>query len=282
MPSSTHAPSSGTRPSSTNRNTSASRILVLSRWNMAWRRSSGGHRVVGRSVALDAVALREEDIEAKGLKPLRKPEVEAPLSLREQWSCEVDQHTLHVRRMPLQAPRIRRAIEPRLQHIMGIQFPQSEVVTGRLQDRLQRRQADEVGRLYRGAEVGRSRANGFEGHRDGGLLEVGQVHRDLSLAGDTEAERSHGRKATATLPDSSGHFSRDLDVPCIQVRVEGNQERTGAHGDGPSAGVQRRRTVIRLPQGVPESRCDALVTTPSDVGEGLTVRDGRSRTVEVD
>src|SRR5215216_1249261 len=84
MPSSTHAPSSGTRPSSTN--TSASRILVLSRWNTAWRLSSG---VVGRPVALDA--LREEDIEANDLEPVREFEVGASLSLREQWSCEVDQ-----------------------------------------------------------------------------------------------------------------------------------------------------------------------------------------------
>src|SRR5215203_5292613 len=52
----------------------------------------GGHRVVGRPVALDAVALREEDIEAHGHESVRKFEVEAPLSFREQWSCEVDQH----------------------------------------------------------------------------------------------------------------------------------------------------------------------------------------------
>src|SRR5918997_2565522 len=97
MPSSTHAPSSGTCPSSTNRKTSASRILVLSRWNMARRRSSGV--IVGRPIALDTVPLREENVEAKGLKPVRKPEVEAPLSLREQWSRQVDQQARHLRRM---------------------------------------------------------------------------------------------------------------------------------------------------------------------------------------
>src|SRR5215208_6648266 len=31
-------------------------------------------------------------LEANGLEPVRKFEVEAPLSLRDQWSCEVDQH----------------------------------------------------------------------------------------------------------------------------------------------------------------------------------------------
>ena len=64
---------------------------------------------------------------------------------------------------------------------MGIQFPQAEVVAGRLQYCLQRRQADELGRFYGGAEAGCRRTNGFQGNRDGGLFEVGQVHRDLSL-----------------------------------------------------------------------------------------------------
>ena len=40
--------------------------------------------------------------------------------------------------------------------MMGIQLPQAKVVAGRLQDRFQRCQADELGRLYRGAELGRS------------------------------------------------------------------------------------------------------------------------------
>src|SRR5215208_148445 len=119
----------------------------------------------------------------------------------------------------LQAPRIRRVIEPQLQDMLGIQFPQAKVVAGRLQYCLQRRQADELGRLYGGAEVGRSRANSFEGHRNGGLFEVGQVQRDLSLAADIQAERPHGRKAAAALPYSSGHCLRDLDIVGIQVCV---------------------------------------------------------------
>src|SRR5829696_1944176 len=91
MPSSTHAPSSGIRPSSTNTNTSdrGSCSYLSGTWRGA---SLRGHRVVGRPVVLDAVALWEEDIEAHGLESVRKFEVEAPLSLREQWSCEVDQH----------------------------------------------------------------------------------------------------------------------------------------------------------------------------------------------
>src|SRR5919112_1842133 len=64
---------------------------------------------------------------------------------------------------PLQAPRVRLTIEPRLQDMVGIKFPQPKVVAGRLQYRLQRRQANELGRLYGGAEVGRGRANGFQG-----------------------------------------------------------------------------------------------------------------------
>src|SRR5215210_2134283 len=183
---------------------------------------------------------------------------------------------------PLQAPRIGRAIEPRLEYVMGIQLPQAEVVTGRLQDSLQRSQADELGRLHGGAEVCRSRANGFEGHGDGGLLEVRQVHRDLSLAADTEAERPYGRKAAPTLPDPSGHCSRDLDVDCIQVRVESNEERTRPDGDGPPVRIERFRTVIRLPQGVFEAGCDAAVAATPDVGENQAVWVCRGRTVEVD
>ena len=57
----------------------------------------GGHRIVGRPVALGAVALREEDIEAKGLEPVSEFEVEAPLGLREQWPCEVDQRRYELR-----------------------------------------------------------------------------------------------------------------------------------------------------------------------------------------
>ena len=132
--------------------------------------------------------------------------------------------------------------------MVGIQFAQSEVVAGRLKYCLQRRQADELGRLYRGAEIGRRRANGFEGHGDGGLFEVGQVHRDLGLSANTEAERPYRRKAAAALPDPSGHRSRYLDVVCIQVRVEGDEERTGADGDGPHVGVECSRPVIRPPQ----------------------------------
>ena len=242
---------------------------------MAWRRSSGGHLIVGRPIALGAVALREEDIETKGLEPVREFEVEAPLGLREQWSCEVDPHAST-------RSGNQRGHRARLQDMMGIQFPQSEVVAGRLQYCLQRRQADELGRLYRGAEIGRRRANGFQGHRDGGLFEVGQVHRDLSLAADTEAERPYGRKAAAALPDLSGHRSCYLDVVCIQVRVESDQERTGADGDGPSVGVECPRPVIRLPQGVIEAGCDALVAAPPDVGEGSAVLGRRGRTVEED
>src|SRR5215210_9196845 len=129
--------------------------------------------------------------------------------------------------MPLQAPRISLAIERPLQDMVGIQFPQAKVVAGRQQHCLQRRQANELGRLYGGAEAGRSRTNSFQGYRDGGLIEIGHVHRDLSLAADTEAERPHGWKAAATLSDLSGHRSRYLDVVCIQVRVESDQERTG-------------------------------------------------------
>src|SRR5215211_1930062 len=109
---------------------------------------------------------------------------------------------------PLQAPRIRLTIEPRLQDMLGIKFPQSKVVAGRLQYRLQRRQANELGRLYGDAEVGRGRANGFQGHRDGGLIEIGQVHRDLSLAADSEAECPHGRKAFSTRAISTSSVSR--------------------------------------------------------------------------
>ena len=68
---------------------------------------------------------------------------------------------------------------------MGIQSPQAEVVAGRLQYRLQRREADELGRLYGGAEAGRGRPDGFQGDGDRGLFQVGQVHRDLGLAADT-------------------------------------------------------------------------------------------------
>src|SRR5215203_1033714 len=182
----------------------------------------------------------------------------------------------------LQTSRLRLSIEPRLQDMAGIQFPQAKVVAGRLQHCLQRRQANELSRLYRGAEAGRSRTNSFQGHRDRGLFEVGQVHRDLSLAADTEAERPHGRKAAATLPDLSGHRSRYLDVVCIQVRVESDQERTGADGDGSSVGIECFRTVIRLPQGVLEPGCDTLVAAPSDGGEGSAVLGRRGRPVEVD
>src|SRR5215207_7863680 len=164
--------------------------------------------------------------------------------------------------------------------MVGIQFPQSKVVAGRLQYRLQRCQANELGRLYAGAEVGRNRTNGFQGHGDGGLIEIGQVHRDLSLAADTEAERPHGRKAASTLPHLSGHCSRYLDVARIQVRVESHQKRTGADGDGSSVRIECFRTVIRLPQRVLEPGCDPLITTPSDVGEGSAVLARRGSTVE--
>jgi hypothetical protein len=102
----------------------------------------GGHLVVENPIALHAVALREEDIEAKGLQPLCKLQVVAPLRLPEQWSCEVDQHARHPGRESLQASSIGVAIEHHLQHVVGIQLPQAQVVAGRLQDRLQWRQAD--------------------------------------------------------------------------------------------------------------------------------------------
>ena len=90
------------------------------------------------------------------------------------------------------------------------------------------------------------------------------AEQDMQI--DREAATEWGRKAAAALPDPSGHCSRDLDVVCIQVRVESDQERTGADGDGSAARVEGFRTVIRLPLGVLESGCDALVTTPSDLG----------------
>src|SRR5829696_3323281 len=183
---------------------------------------------------------------------------------------------------PLQAPRVRLTIEPRLQDMVGIKFPQSKVVAGRLEYRLQRRQANELGRLYGGAEVGCGPANGFQGHRDGGLIEIGQVHPDLSHAADIEAECPPGRTAASTFPDLSGPRSRYLDVVCIQVSVESDQDRTGAHGDGSSVGIEYFRTIIRLPQGVLEPGGDPLVTTPSDVGEGPAVPGRRGSTVEED
>ena len=57
---------------------------------------------------------------------------------------------------------------------------------------------------------------------------------------------------------------------------------TGADGDDPSAGVECFRTMIRPPGGVFEPGCEALVTTPSDVGEGSALRGCRGRTVEED
>src|ERR671932_2587250 len=86
-----------------------------------------------------------------------RSESQGPLSLGEQRSCEADQHARCPWCAALRARRIGGAIEPTLEHVVGIQLPQAKVVTSRLQDRLEQRQADELGRVHRSAELGRSR-----------------------------------------------------------------------------------------------------------------------------
>jgi hypothetical protein len=112
------------------------------------------HRIIGLFVVFDAVALREEDTETQGLQPLRKIEVEASFRLGEQWSCDVDQHSRGSQLEPLRSSRAMRAMESRLEYLCRSQLPQAQVVTGRVEDRRQGREADEFGRLYRGTEFG--------------------------------------------------------------------------------------------------------------------------------
>ena len=134
------------------------------------------------------------------------------------------------------------------------------------------------------AVVGRLRLDGLPDEPERRLAEIEEVHRHLGGVEllDEEAVRLHFRQAATGFADPPGDPLREVEIVACEVDVVRDEERSGAHGDGPGRRVHARRSEVGFATGRRDVEAQPLVLAPPDVGELHAVGPCRSGGVEVD
>ena len=110
-------------------------------------------------------------------------------------------------------------------------------------------------------------------------LEIVIVDCSGSMAG---SKILSARQATVALPDLACYRPGYLQVVCVEVGVEGDEEGARPDRDRPRVREESPRAIIRLPQRVADAGHESFVPAAADVGEVLPVRRARGGAVEVD
>ena len=171
-----------------------------------------------------------------------------------------------------------------LEHRFPGEPTELQVTRRGVEERLFRHEADDLAKRGRHA-VGLGFAlHQFEGAIDRRLLGVDQVHGDLCLAIDLEAESLHVAQAAAGATHRPGNLLGDRDVfRAAEVDVVGHEERARADDGGTGGGVDvvgaEVRNAIRVGADVGPGQ---LEFSAPHVGEVLAVGPGGGALVEED
>src|SRR5208337_3045464 len=123
----------------------------------------------------------------------------------------------------------------------------------------------------------------FEDAVDGSLLEVGEVHRDLSQATHQKSSALDEAQAATRSAHRFRDFLGNVDVGRIQEDVIGNEKFARSNHGCPGRGMHARLTEIRLARRIGGNlRADAFELTAANILQVLPFRRSRGGFIKVD